>query len=102
MKLQKNKLVYKWHLQQHHPIPFWGLNDIYKILKAPNDFEFTLCQVVMSIKLGIDYVTPLFVAINVSMKGEVVIVCDISMKEEAEGILSHLRIYVALVFGSFA
>ena len=54
----------------------------------------------MSIKSGVDYITPLFVAINVSTKGEVVILCDIDMKAEAEGILSHLGIYVALVFGS--
>ena len=56
----------------------------------------------MSIKLGVDYITPLFVAIDMSMEGEVVIICDISMKAEAEGILSHLGIYIALVFGSVA
>ena len=56
----------------------------------------------MSRKSGVDYITPLFVAINVSTEGEVVIVYDISMKAEAEGIISHLRIYVALVFGSVA
>ena len=89
-------------MQQHHPIPFWGLDDIYKALKAPNGFKFTLCQVVMSIKSGVDYITPLFVAIDESMEREVVIVCDISMKAKAEGILSHLGIYVALVFGSVA
>ena len=89
----------KWRLEQHHSIPFWGL---YKILTAPNGFEFTLCQVVMSIKLGVDYITPLFVAIDVSPEGEVVIICDISMKAEAEGILSHLGIYIALVFSSVA
>ena len=54
----------------------------------------------MSIKSGVDYTTPLFVVINVSMEGEVVIVCDISMKAEAEEILFHLGIYVALIFGS--
>ena len=54
----------------------------------------------MSIKLGVDYITPLFVAIDVSPEGKVVIICDISMKAEAEGILSHLGIYVALVLGS--
>ena len=54
VKLKKNRLMHKWHLQQHHPIPFWGLDNIYKIFKAPNSFEFTLCQVVMSIRLGVE------------------------------------------------
>ena len=49
-----------------------------------------------------DYITPLFVAINVSTEGEVVIICDMSMKTEVEGILSHLGIYIVLVFGSVA
>ena len=90
--------MHKWRLEQYHSISFWGLDDIYKILKAPNGFEFTLCQVVMSIKLGVDYITPLFVAIDVSTEGEVIIVCDISMKAGAEGILSHLGIYAAHVW----
>ena len=102
VKLQKNRLMQRWRLEQHHSIPFRGLDDIFRILKAPNGFKFTLCQVVMSIKSGVDYITPLFVAIDVSTEGEVVIICDINMKAEAEGILSHLGIYVALVFGSVA
>ena len=56
----------------------------------------------MSIKSGVDYITPLFVAIDVSTEGEVVIICDISINSEAEGILSHLGIYGSLVFGSIA
>ena len=51
----------------------------------------------MLIKSGVDYFTPLFVAIDVSTEGEVVIICDVSMKAEAEGIFSHLGIYVVLV-----
>ena len=102
MKLQKNQLMQKWRLEQHHSIPFWGLDNIYKILTAPNGFEFTHCQVVMSIKLGVDYITPLFVAIDVSAEGKVVIICNICMKAEAERILFYLGIYVALVFSSVA
>ena len=102
VKLQKNWLMQKWRLEQHHSIPFWGLDNIYKILTAPNGFEFTLCQVVMSIKSGVDYITPLCVAIDVSIEGEVVIICDISMKAEADRTLSHLGVYVALGFGSVA
>ena len=56
----------------------------------------------MSIKLGVDYITPLFVVTIVCMEGEVDIVCDISMKEEVEGIFWHLGIYVMLVFDSVA
>ena len=102
VKLQKNQLMQKWRLEQHHSIPFWGLDDIYKILTAPNGFEFTLCQLVMSIKLGLEYITPLFDAINEYPEGEVVIICDISMKAEAEEILFRLGIYGVLVFGSVA
>ena len=102
VKLQKNRLMQKWRLEQHHSIPFCGLDDIYKILKAPNGFEFTLCQVVVTIKSGVHYITSLFMIIDVSTEGKVVIVCDISMKVEAEESLSHLGIYVALVFGSVA
>ena len=56
----------------------------------------------MSIKLGVDYITSRFVAIDMSPEGEVVIICDIGMKAEEEGIFSHLGIYVAPVFGSVA
>ena len=28
-KLQKNRLIHQWHQDQHHSIPFWGLNNIY-------------------------------------------------------------------------
>ena len=54
----------------------------------------------MSIKLVKDLLTPLFIAINVSPEDDVVIICDISMKEEAEGLLSHFGIYVPVIFGS--
>ena len=92
----------KWCLEQHHSIPFWGLDNIYKILIAPNGFKFTIYQVVMSIKSVVDYITPLFIATNVSPEGDVVIIYDINMKAEAEaeGILSHFGIYAALIFGS--
>ena len=35
-KLQKDRLMQKWCLEQHHSIPFWGLDDIYTILTKPN------------------------------------------------------------------
>ena len=100
VKLQQNWLIQKWRLAQHHSIPFWGLDNIYKHLTAPNGFKFTICQVVVSIKLVEDLITPLFIAIDVSPEGDVIIICDISMKEEAEGLLSHFGIYVAVIFGS--
>ena len=51
----------KWRLSQHYAIPFWGLYNIYKILTAPNGTKFTICQVIMSIKLVKDLITLLFV-----------------------------------------
>ena len=53
----------------------------------------------MSIKLVQDLITPLFVGVDVSPEGNVVIICDISMKEETEALLSHFGIYVAVIFG---
>ena len=49
-----------------------------------------------------DLITSLFIAVNIFLEGDVVIICDISMKAEEGGTLSHLGIYVALVFGSVA
>ena len=54
----------------------------------------------MSIKLVEDLITPLFITVDVSPEGDVVISCNISMKEEAEGLLSHFGIYIADIFGS--
>ena len=54
----------------------------------------------MSIKLVEDLITPLFVQVDVSPEGDVVIICNISMKEEAEGLLSHFEIYAVIIFGS--
>ena len=54
----------------------------------------------MSIKLVADQITPLLIIIDVSPKADVVIICNISMKEEAEGLLSHFEIYVSLIFDS--
>ena len=99
-KLLKNRLMHQWHQDQHHSIPFWGLDNIYKILTAPNGVEFTICQVVMLTKCSHDLATPLFVGTNVSPEGDVVIICDIGMKGEAEAMLSHFGIYLAVIFGS--
>ena len=99
-KLQKNKLMHKWHLDQHHPITFWGLDNIYKILTTPNGAKFTICQIIISTKSVQDLITPLFVGVNVSPEGDVIIICDIGMKKEAEVMLSHFGIYIAVIFGS--
>ena len=92
--------MHQWHHDQHHSIPFWGLDNIYKILTAPNGTEFTICQVVMLTKPRQDFVTPLFVGIDISPQGDVVIICNIGMKDEAEAILSYFGIYLAVIFGS--
>ena len=54
----------------------------------------------MSTKSVQDHISPFFIGIDRSPKGDVVIICDVSMKEEAETILSHFGIYLAIVFGS--
>ena len=42
----------------------------------------------------------MFIAVDVSPTDDVVIYCDIDMKEEAEALLSHFDIYLGLIFGS--
>ena len=54
----------------------------------------------MSTKCKDDYISPMFIAVDVSLMNEVIIYCDIDMKAEAEALLSHLGIYMALIFGS--
>ena len=99
-RLQKSRLMHQCYQERHHPIPFSGFHNIYKVHTAPNGAEFTICQVIMSIKCSDDLLSPMFVAVDVSPKGEVVIICDIDMRNEAEALLSHFGIYLAYIFGS--
>ena len=52
----------------------------------------------MSTKCSKDLIIPLFVGVDVSPEGDVVIICDIDMKVEAAAMLSHFGIYVAFIF----
>ena len=54
----------------------------------------------MLIKNVENLITPLFIGVNVSPDGEVVIICDLGMKYEAEAMLAHFGIYAAVIFGS--
>ena len=54
----------------------------------------------MLTKSAQDLVPPLFVGIDVSPEGDVIIICEIGMKGEAEAMLSHFVIYLAVIFGS--
>ena len=78
----------------------WGLKDIYKVLTAPNGHEFTICQVIMSTKCSYVYITPLFFGVDVTPKGEVIIICSLAMKVEAESLLAHFSLYLAETFCS--
>ena len=77
-----------------------GFNDVYRVLTAPNGHESTICQVIMSTKCSFDFITPLFLGVDVSPEGEVVVICSLGMKVEAELLLSHFGLYVAHIFGS--
>ena len=77
-----------------------GFNNVYRVLAAPNGHEFTICQVIMSTKCSYDLITPLFLGVDVSSEGDVVIICSIDLKIEAESLLSHFGLYVAVIFGS--
>ena len=54
----------------------------------------------MSAKCSFDFVTPLFLGVDVSPEGEVVVICSLGMKVEAELLLAHFGLYVAHIFGS--
>ena len=99
-KLQKNRFLHGWNQNDHYPIIMSGLRDIYMILTAPNGHKFTICQVIMLTKCSFDYITPLFLAVDVTPEGEVIIICNKSMKVEAESLLAHFGIYLAQIFGS--
>ena len=99
-KLQKNRITHKWSQERQHPIKFIGFTNVYQPLTAPNGDSFSPCQVIMSVKCKDDYISPIFIAVDVSPTDEVVIYCDIDMKDEAEALLSHFGIYLALIFGS--
>ena len=101
-QLEKSRLIQKWCLVHHHYILFWGFDNIYKTptLGAPKGIKFTIFKVIMTIELVQVLITSLFVEINVSPESDVVIICNISMKEEAEALFSHFVIYAAVIFGS--
>ena len=92
--------MHQWNQEQYHPIPCSGFHNIYKVLTAPNRAEFTICQVIMSIKCSDDLISPMFVAVDVSPKGEVIIICNIDTRGETEALLSYFSIYLAYIFGS--
>ena len=99
-KLQKSRMMHKWYQARQHSILFTGFTNVYQVLIVPNGDHITLCQVVMPIKCKYDYSSPVFQAVDVSLNGDVVIVCDINMRSEAEALLSYFGIYLALIFGS--
>ena len=64
------------------------------ILTAPNGHKFTICQIIMLAKCSFNLSTPLFIAVDVTPEGEVIITCHKSMKTEAESLLAHFGIYL--------
>ena len=99
-KLQKTRLLHGWNQKNHHAISMWGFNNIYRVLTAPNGHQFTICQVIMSTKCSFDYITPLFTGVDIIPEGEVIVICSMDMKAEAESLLAHFGLYTAYIFGS--
>ena len=97
-KLQEDMLMQQWALERHHSIPCWGLVNIYKVVTAPNSTEFIICQVIISTKSVQDLISFLFNYVDQSPEVNVVVICDVSMKEEAEAHLSHFGIYLGVVY----
>ena len=99
-KLQKAQQCQRHALERHHKITVWGVQNIYLPLTAPNDTVFTICQVIMAIKSIENLSSPLFLGVDQQADGDVIVTCDKSLREEAETLLSHLGIYLEVVFGA--
>ena len=99
-QLQKAQHCQRHALERHHPITVWGVENIYLPLTALNDAVFTICQVIMAIKSIENLSSPLFLGVDQQDDGTVIVTCDKSLREEAETLLSHLGIYLEVVFGS--
>ena len=77
-----------------------GFTDIYRVLTAPNRHQFIIYQVIISTKCSFDYITPLFIVVDVTPEGEVIVICSNNMKTEAESLLAHFGLYLAHIFSS--
>ena len=99
-QLQKAQQCQRHALERHHKITVWGVENIYLPLTAPNDTVFTICQVIMAIKLIENLNSPLFLGVDQLADGKVIVTCDKSLKEEAETLLSHSGTYLEVVFGA--
>ena len=99
-KLQKTRMLHSWNQKNHNSTVMWGLKYVHKVLTAPNGHKFTICQVIMTTKCAYNYLTPLFLGVDVTPAGEVVVISSQSMKVEAESMLAHLGLYLAEIFGS--
>ena len=80
-QLAKNRILHSWNQKKHHPVSMWGFTDIYIVLTAPYGHEFSICQVISTTKCSFDYITPLFVGVDVTPEGEVFFICSIDMKK---------------------
>ena len=54
----------------------------------------------MAIKSIENHSSPLFLGVDQQADGTVIVTCDKSLRDEAETLLSHLGIYLEVVFGS--
>ena len=99
-QLQKTRILHSWNQKNHHYISMWGFDNVYRVLVAPNNHKFTICQVIMSTKWSFDFIAPLFIGVDVTPEGDVVVICSRDMKVEVESLLSHFGLYAAHIFGS--
>ena len=65
-----------------------------------NDIDNDNAYSVISIKSVHNLIFPLFLGVDQSPEGEVVVTCNQSMKEEAEAVLFHFGICLGVQFGS--
>ena len=54
----------------------------------------------MAIKPIVNISFPLFLGVDTTTEGEVIVTYDKNLKDEGEAILSHFAIYLVVIFGS--
>ena len=67
---------------------------------APNGTVVTLSQCIMAIKSIVNLSSPLFLDVDTTKEGEVIVTYDNSLKNEREVILSPFAVYLEVISGS--
>ena len=76
----------------------WGFKDIYRVFIAPNGHSSPSVKSSCPPNVLFGFITPLFLGVDVSPEGEVVVIYSLGMKVEVKSLLAHFGLYVAHIF----